>query len=60
MALTEEQLELRAAAAAAALAIQCPNLKKPIPCTNCSELWDFVKAYEHYLDLVKKNLDKDF
>lgn len=59
MKLTKEQLELRAAAAAAALAIQCPSNNKPIPCSNCTELWDFVKSYEHYFDLVMKNLEKD-
>ena len=60
MELTREQLEIRAAAAAAALTLQCPDIKdkEPIPCKDSTELWEFVKTYEHYFDYVMSKLEK--
>lgn len=58
--LSKNQLELRAAAAAAALALQNPEIENPIPCEDCKELWDFVKSYEHYFDYVLKRLETEF
>ncbi len=54
MKLTHEQLEIRAAAAAAVLTMQNPEIQEllPIPCEDNIALWNFAKMYEHYFDYI--------
>lgn len=58
---TREQLEIRAAAAAAALTMQNPQIQEllPIPCDDNEKIWDFTKTYEHYFDYVMKRLENN-
>lgn len=62
MKLTREQLEIRAATAAAALTMQNSEIQKilPIPCEDGEKLWDFAKTYEHYFDYIIKHFENEF
>lgn len=55
--MSELSKEQHAACIATALALQSPNIEKPIPCEDCAALFEFVKTYENYYKYVLNRIE---